>query len=217
MMANATGLKLDVRGMHGPVVSFEEFSHEVPRLLDLKKNGGILNELGVVERIGVPGDPVIAPLWVFAVVRGETEYEKVQMGKATGCMGLNHRILYMPYHYLDVQAPITVAYAALDHQAVIAPRGSLRAADTVTMAKKDLEAGEVIDEIGGFCVTGRIECASVARREKLLPFALAEGARLKKAVPKEGFLTYDDVELKDPQATIVHLRQMQDRLFGDLY
>ena len=217
MMANATGLKPDVRGMHGPVVSFEEFSHEVPRLLDLKKNGGILNSLGVVERIGVPGDPVIAPLWVFVVVRGETEYEKVQMGKATGCMGLNHRILYMPYHYLDVQAPLTVAYAALVHQAVIAPRGNRRAADTITMAKKDLDAGEVIDEIGGFCATGRIECASVARRDRLLPFALAEGARLKKPVPKGGFLTYDDVELKDPQALIVQLRNMQERVFGDLY
>jgi len=217
MMANAIGLKPDVRGMHGPTVSFEEFSHEVPRLLNLKERGGILNGLGVVERIGVPGDPVMAPLYVFVVTRSNTEYEKVQMGKPTRCLGLDNRILYMPYHFLTVQAPLTIAYVALEKQAVIAPKGDNRAADTITMVKKNLESGEIIDEIGGLCAAGRIEKASITKEENLLPFALAEGARVIKPIPKKGFLTYNDVKLKDEQSLIVYLRKLQDKLFGELY
>ena len=217
LIANAIGLRPDIRGMHGPTVAFPDFSHEVPRVLDLKKNGGILEHLGVVERIGVPRDPVIAQLWVFVIIRANTDYENINMGKATGCIGLNNRILYMPYHYLSVQAPITVAYAAVENTGVIAARQDGRAADTITMAKKDLEAGEKIDEIGGFSTTGRIECASIVREENLLPFALAEGAMMKRDVQKGGFLTYDDVELKDSNGLIVQLRRLQQRFFGDLY
>lgn len=217
MMANAIGLKPDVRGMHGPTVSFEEFSHEVPRLLNLKERGGILNSLGVVERIGVPGDPVIGPLYVFVIIRANTEYEKVQMGKSTGCLGLDNRILYMPYHYLSVQAPLTIAYAALEKQGVIASKGNMRAADTITMAKKNIETGEIIDEMGGFCTAGRIEKASITKEENLLPFALAEGAKVIKPISKGDFLTYDDVKLKDEQLLIVYLRKLQDKLFGKLY
>ncbi len=217
LIANAIGLQPDVRGMHGPTVAFPDFSHEVPKLLDLKKDGGILDNLGVVERIGVPGDPVIAQLWVFVIIRANTDYENISMGKATGCLGLNNRILYMPYHYLSVQAPITVAYAALDNTGVIAARQDGRAADTITMAKKDLEPGEMIDEIGGFATTGRIERASVVRRENLLPFALAEGATMKRAARQGEYLTYDDVELKDYNGLIMQLRRLQQRFFGDLY
>lgn len=217
LIANAIGLRPDVRGMHGPSVAFSDFSHEVPKLLDLKKDGGILDNLGVVECIGVPGDPVIAQLWVFVIIRANTDYENINMGKATGCLGLNNRILYMPYHYLSVQAPITVAYAALENTGVIAARQDGRAADTITMAKKDLEAGETIDEIGGFATTGRIECASVVRKENLLPFALAEGATMKRAVQQGEYLTCDDVELKDNNGLIIQLRRLQQRFFSDLY
>lgn len=123
----------------------------------------------------------------------------------------------MPYHYLSVQAPITVAYAALENTGVIAARQDGRAADTITMAKKDLEAGETIDEIGGFATTGRIECASVVRKENLLPFAMAEGATMKRAVQQGEYLTCDDVALKDDNGLIMQLRRLQQRFFSDLY
>ena len=38
-----------------------------------------------------------------------------------------------------------------------------------------------------------------------------------KPIPKEGFLTYDDVMLKDEQSLIVHFRKLQGKLFGELY
>ena len=42
-------------------------------------------------------------------------------------------------------------------------------------------------------------------------------AKVKRDVPKEGFLTYDDVELADNQSMLVQLRNLQQSLFGDLY
>jgi len=223
MMANATGLRPDVRGMHGPYVSFEEFPGKVPELLQLKKNGGILNNLGVVEKIKPPGDSPV-PLghnfiWVFVVVRATTPLEKGMLSLGGHVKaGVDNRIFYSCYHRVSMQAPITVAAVAIDHRATVTPMaGNKRAADVITMAKKDLKVGEVIDEIGAFCTTGRIEVASIARKENLLPFTLAAGAKVKRAISKEGFLTYDDVELQDDQALIVQLRNLQSKLFGDLH
>ncbi len=220
MMANATGLRPDVRGMHGPYVSYEDFTLEVPRLMQLKKDGGILDHIGVVERIKPPGDaPVgIGPnfIWQFVVVGPTTPYQKRAMNRGMK-EGVNNRVFYSCYHLISVQAPITIAEAMIDHRAVIAPQGNKRAADVITMAKKDLEVGEIIDEIGGFCTTGRIEVASISRKEKSLPFALAAGAKVKRPVPKGGFLTYDDVEFQGDPSLIFQLRKLQDQLFGDLH
>ena len=139
------------------------------------------------------------------------------MQVGNGPKGVSNRLFYDCEHWVSVQAPITVAVAAIDHRAVIAPQGNKRAADVIAMAKKDLEPGEVIDEIGGFCTTGRIEVASIVRKENFLPFALASGAKIKRAIPREGFLTYDDVELADEQSLFVQLRNLQQGLFGDLH
>jgi predicted homoserine dehydrogenase-like protein len=222
MMANATGLRPDVRGMHGLDVAVGElnFTREIPSLMQHKRNGGILNHTGVVEFIKSPKDVPDAPGWnyivQFVVVRATTAYEKSRFQK-TGAVKGDNRILYSCYHLVAIQAPITIAKAAIDHRAVITPKGPKRSADVVTMAKKDLEAGEIIDEIGGLCVAGRIEVASVTRAEKLLPFALAAGVKVKRPIPKGGFLTYDDVEFQGDPSLLLLLRQLQDRLFEDLH
>jgi len=215
MVANATGLMPDVRGMHGPVVSFQDFSHKVPELLRKKEDGGILDNTGIVERIDKPeGVPVISTVWVFVVVRAQNDYQKVQM--AWEPTEGSNRIFYTPYHYIGVQAPISVAYAAIHNQPSIAPKGKSRAADVITIAKKDLEKGDVIDEIGGFCVAGRIEKARIVRKEKLLPYALAKGAKLNRSVEKGKYLTYSDVQLENDQSLTMQLRRLQESLFGDL-
>jgi predicted homoserine dehydrogenase-like protein len=218
MIANATGLRPDVRGMHGPTVPHTgEFSQKLPALLSLKKDGGILEHTGVVENVRVPGNPIVDnPIWVFVIIKANTLYEKLQMGWATGGGGPN-RILYTPYHYLSVQAPVSIALAAIDNRRTIAPRGNKRAADVITMAKKDLKNGEVIDDIGGLCATGRIDIASVARKDNFLPFALSTLAKMKKAVKKGDFLTYNDVEINPEAEFFYGLRKLQDKVFGDLY
>ncbi|HIG16985.1 MAG TPA: NAD(P)-dependent oxidoreductase, partial [Candidatus Handelsmanbacteria bacterium] len=68
-------------------------------------------------------------------------------------------------------------------------------ADTITIAKRDLQAGETIDGGGGYTVNGVIEKADVALREGLLPLGLSTGARLTLAVSRGVAVRYADVEL----------------------
>jgi predicted homoserine dehydrogenase-like protein len=82
----------------------------------------------------------------------------------------------------------------------------------VAVAKRDLESGEVLDGLGGYCAYGLIENWRVSRAERLLPMGISEGCRLKKEVPKDTALTYDDVELP-PGRTIDRLREAQCSTF----
>jgi predicted homoserine dehydrogenase-like protein len=68
-------------------------------------------------------------------------------------------------------------------------------ADVVTAAKRDLQVGETLDGLGRFTAYGLLENASTARAERLLPLGLAEGCCLKRAIPRDQVITYDDVEL----------------------
>ena len=61
--------------------------------------------------------------------------------------------------------------------------------EVVTVAKRDLKAGERLDGIGGFCTYGLIDNAAAARAMAALPIGLSEGCVLRRDVSK------DDVDL----------------------
>jgi predicted homoserine dehydrogenase-like protein len=85
--------------------------------------------------------------------------------------------------------------------------------EVITTAKTDLKKGDTLDGIGYYMTYGECENADVVAAEGLLPLGLAEGCRLKRDIPKDAALTYDDVEL--PEGRIIdELRREQDQLFG---
>ena len=238
MIANATGLSPDVRGMHGPEVSFAEFPTRVPQLLDAKKNGGILHQTGVVERILPAEGPDAQPVWCFVVVRVVNELQRVFMSDMAGMGNLagslnpgtggmtkaqllddgsggpaQAGIFYTPYHYVAIQAPISIAQAVIYNRPTIAPIGRKRFADVMALTKEDLKTGDIIDEIGGECVAGRVDKARVVRDGGYLPFGLAWGARVLRNINAGEYLRWDDVALRDDRALIVQLRRLQDTLF----
>jgi len=61
---------------------------------------------------------------------------------------------------------------------------------------------------------GLCENADVARSENLLPIGLAEGCHLKRSIPKDQVLTYDDVILPEGRLCDV-LRAEQDAYFNN--
>ncbi|HEV2733414.1 MAG TPA: SAF domain-containing protein, partial [Longimicrobiaceae bacterium] len=103
---------------------------------------------------------------------------------------------YTPYHLCHFEVPNTVARAVLFGDAAIQPLGA-PFVDVVTAAKTDLRAGETLDGLGGYHTYGLAENSDVAGRERLLPIGLAEGCTLKRDLPRDAVLTYDDVELPE--------------------
>jgi predicted homoserine dehydrogenase-like protein len=69
-----------------------------------------------------------------------------------------------------------------------------------------------LDAIGGYKTYGQCEKYAISRNENILPQGLAEGCCLKRDVPKDSAITYDDVDI--PAGRLCDkLREEQNRLF----
>ena len=212
-LANAAGLVPDVRGMHEPAVNL----HEIPQRFSQRNEGGLLSQHGVVELANsVAGDgktllPNGLGMGVFVVIRTDHPFTQEDLRSYFLHPGGNQHnyLLQRPYHLVAVEAPISIAQAALYGYAT----GSCLptpTAEVITVAKRDLAAGEVLDGGGGYTVVGQCEKATIARQEKLLPLGLSSGARLNCAVAAGQAISYNMVELKE--SFLLQLRREQDRL-----
>lgn len=201
VMANATGFIPDIRGGHGPQGSAEE----LPGIFSLKEEGGILNKYGVIDYVRG-----IAP-GVFAIVTSKLPQVHNQMQFLSMGPGPNY-ILYRPYHLTSLETPITIARAAIYDLATIAPMDK-QVCDVITIAKKDLKAGESLDGIGQYSVYGSIDTYEVAKKEKLVPIGLIDkNTKVKRDIKKGEFITYDMIDL-DTSTMIYKLRKMQEEMY----
>lgn len=200
-VANATGFLPDKPGMHGFVSDVKG----LPEIFKLKAEGGQVGNKRIVEYING-----IAP-GVFAIIASEKEEVNHELKYLSMGEGPNY-VLYRPYHLTSLETPISIARAYIYNEATIAPWHGLQA-ETVTVAKTDLAAGEFLDSIGGFTVYGHILTAQEARQQKALPLGLVDKhVRLKRDIKKGEVITYDDVE-QTVDSTIWRLRRMQDDTF----
>jgi predicted homoserine dehydrogenase-like protein len=101
---------------------------------------------------------------------------------------------YTPYHLCHFEIHNTVARAVLFGDATLAPIGT-PCVEVVTAAKINLKAGETLDGLGEYMTYGLADNYDISRAENLLPIGLAEGAKLKRDIPKDQVLTFDDVDL----------------------
>lgn len=197
-LSNATGLKPDCRGMHAVRANISELLD----VMKLKKQGGILDNNGVVEF--VVGD--LAP-GVFLVYTTKNRILAEELKYLLLGEGPNY-LLYRPYHLTSMETPISIARAYFYNEPTMVPAGGL-VSEVVTIAKKDLKTGDRIDRIGGYTVYGLIEDYGIARDQDLLPIGLSEGAILKNDIDKSSPIKYDDVDLVSGPL-VQSLRKMQD-------
>jgi len=184
VVANATGFKTGTRGMYGP-----ECDH-VSEALDLFSKDEMLDG-GLVDFIlGAEPGP-----GVFVIAHNDHPIQRDYMSYFKMGDGPFY-VFYVPYHLPHLEVPLTAARAVLFEDATITPMSG-PVCETITMAKKDLNKGEILDGIGGFTCYGTIDNSDVCRNENLLPMGLSEGCTLKKSVKKDHPITFDEVNLPE--------------------
>ncbi|NKB68946.1 MAG: NAD(P)-dependent oxidoreductase [Candidatus Latescibacteria bacterium] len=211
-LANMAGLVPDVRGMHEPSVNIAD----IARMCSLQEEGGLLGQSGVVElanSVAADGKTMLEDplrMGVFVVISTDHPFTQEDLAGYNLHRGGDGRnfLLWRNYHLVAVEAPISIAQAVLYGQPTGAPQGR-PTAEVVTVAKRPLKAGEVLDGSGGYTVNGLCEKAAVARSEELLPLGLADGARLLQDVEQGAAITYGMVEL-DEDSFVLKLRRLQD-------
>ena len=182
IMGNATGFVPQIRGMHGHACADVKDVLELFGPADFESEGLVEYVLGAAPHTGA-----------FVLCRNEhPEKRKLMTYLKMGDGPLY--LFYQPFHLPPWQIVHSVARAALFHDPTITPRGA-PACDTITHAKRDLRAGEVLDGMGGFTGYGLVERGDVCRRERFLPIAVSLDCTLKVDVPKDRPITYDEVEL----------------------
>jgi predicted homoserine dehydrogenase-like protein len=135
-------------------------------------------------------------------IRDDLNYLKVGQGK--------YFTFFRPYHLWFLEAPISIARAYLKREVWMASLDK-PSADVMTVAKRDLVPGDVLERFGGYTTYGVIDLAEEARRLNALPCGLSPGAKVKHPVAAGQIVTWDDV-LMDEETMLVKLRRQQDLL-----
>lgn len=199
-VANAIGFKPDILGCHGVTTS----PAEIADVFKLKSQGGILNSYNIVDfAFGMaPG--------VFAIVTSKREEVRELMRYLKMGDGPNY-LLYRPYHLTSLETPITIYEAVVEREPTIVPQCG-QVADTITVAKRDLKKGQLLEGMGSPNVFGKLIDHEIQKEKNYLPIALiSKTTTLKRDVKKDELITYDMVEI-DADEIITKLRLEQDEL-----
>jgi predicted homoserine dehydrogenase-like protein len=213
-VCNATGLVPQTSGLGFPPST----RFELADVCKPKGDGGTLEKAGVTEvTSSVYRDGRDVPhhlaLGTYVVFEGDTDYarrcfrEYAMLPDKTG----KYSALYRPIHMIGLELGISVASAALRNEPTGAPTGFR--SDVVATAKRDLQAGEMLDGEGGFCVWGKQTPADISLERELLPLGLAHNVKLKRDIDEGQPLRWSDV-VYDPADTAVKVRREMEAAFG---
>lgn len=199
-VSNATGLLPDVSGMHGPRVELQDLKNVFIPIAD----GGILSKKGCVDY----STGKIAP-GVFAIVvtdepRIINDMRFVSMGDGP------YYMFFRPYHLCNIETPIALAEAVIYGEATVTAKSMY--SEVVSIAKRDLKAGEVIGGIGSSDIFNRIYMYKEAREKKAIPMGIAPGGKVLKDISRGSMLTEDNFA-PDTATFVYKLRKMQDAMF----
>ena len=202
IVANATGMTVEKRGMRG--ADHKGHVDELTTAYDvdaLRAAGGVVDYV-----VGSQPGPGVYVLATHDDPKQRHYLNLYKLGEGPLYS------FYTPYHLCHFEVPTTVARAVLFGDAALAPLGA-PTVEVVTVAKRDLPAGTMIDGLGGYDSYGVAERADVTATENLLPMGVAEGCVTTRAIAKDEVLTYADVEL--PEGRLVDaLREEQAALFA---
>jgi len=181
VLANATGFHAGRRGMYGPACKYvRELANLLPA--DQMLSTGLVDySVGAAPHTGG-----------FVIVHEESPLKKVQLAYYKLGNGPFY-VFYTPFHLPHIQLASTIGRAVIHRDPTVAPLAG-PVCEVVTVAKRNLRAGERLDGIGGFCAYGLIDNSASVRASGAMPIALSEGCILRRDVSKDAVLSFDDVE-----------------------
>ena len=215
IVSNHTGLMPDHPALHAPIAR----TIELPHLFRPETNGGLLAAAGRVDMFNClrRPDELSFAGGVFVVVEAPdlaTGRLFAQKGIPTSPDG-RYVLIHNPVHLLGAEAPLSALSAAGFGCSTgtddVRPR-----VDLVAEADRDLQPGEILTMgarhvIGG--LTHRLMPAQPIGSGRPLPYYLADGMRVLRAVKKGTLLTCDDVTEREG-SILFRLRREQDAVFG---
>jgi len=156
---------------------------------------GSSEAVGLLRALGGVVDYTVGPAGVKIFCLAEHEDPKQRHYLNLYKMGEGPLYAFtVPYHLVHFEAPNAIARVALFGDEVAPPLGG-PVVEVCAVSKRDLKAGETLDEYGMFMTYGEAVNADEMSAKRYLPEGLVEGCRLKRDIPKDQPLTYADVEL----------------------
>ena len=201
IVANATGFVVRSQGMSRGM----EYKDDVMKI-------GRLYDVNELRRLGGVVDYVVGTPATKVFVLAEHPDPKQQHYLSLYKMGEGPLYpFFVPYHLVHFEVPTAIARVALFRDVVAKPLGG-PVVEVCAVAKRELKAGEVLDDYGMYMTYGEAVNADEMCRKHYLPEGLVEGCILVRDIPKDSVITYDDVTLP-PNRLADQLRAEQYRHF----
>jgi predicted homoserine dehydrogenase-like protein len=184
VVANATGFVVQSRGMSRG----REYRDDVMKI-------GSLYNIDDLRRLGGVVDYVVGTPLTKVYCLAEHPDPKQQHYLSLYKMGEGPLYsFFIPYHLVHFEVPNAIARVALFHDSVAKPLGG-PVVEVCAVAKRELKADEVLDDYGMYMTYGEAVNVEEMSSKRYLPEGLVEGCKLKRDIPKDAVITYDDVEV----------------------
>jgi predicted homoserine dehydrogenase-like protein len=202
IVANATGFKVMSRGMSRGL----EYRDDIMKI-------GSLYDIDVVRAMGGIIDYVVGTPLTKVYVLAEHIDPKQQKYLSLYKMGEGPLYsFFTPYHLVHFEVPNSIARAFLFKDSLAPPLAG-PVVEVCAIAKRDLNAGDVLDDYGMYMTYGEAVNSEEMNKGQYLPEGLVEGCKLRRAIKKDAVLTYADVDLP-PGRLADKLRAEQYKHFG---
>jgi len=198
IVSNATGFVVQSRGMSRGA----EYRGDVMQIGDLYDIDALREVGGVVDY--VVGTP-LTKVYCLAEHPDPKQQHYLKLYK----MGDGPLYsFFTPYHLVHFEVPNSIARVFLFRDELAPPLNG-PVVEVCAVAKRDLKAGEVLDDYGMYMTYGEAANSDEMSIERYLPEGLVKGCKLLRDIPKDEVIRYEDVTL--PEGRIA------DRLRAEQY
>lgn len=198
IVANATGFRVRTRGMSRGL-EYRDDVMKIGRLYDIeevRQQGGIIDYV-----VGTP----LTKVYCLAEHPDPKQQHYLNLYK----MGEGPLYsFFVPYHLVHFEVHNAIARVVDFGDSVAKPLAG-PVVEVCAVAKRNLEAGEVLDEYGMYMTYGEAVNTEEMSSQHYLPEGLVQGCTLRRNISKDSVITYADVDLP--------ANRLADRLRAEQY